>query len=140
MTDQETVTLRGVSCVVVQCGTCGVIHTVPKLVYDNHRAEGGFHSCPNGHQRGWSKEGSEHERIRRERDRLAQQLAEKDDEIARQRRMREEAEGQVTKLKKRASVGVCPCCNRTFQQLARHMAQKHPTFNAESVPTSATTH
>jgi hypothetical protein len=24
--------------------------------------------------------------------------------------------------------GVCPCCNRTFQNLARHMAGKHPDY------------
>jgi hypothetical protein len=23
---------------------------------------------------------------------------------------------------------VCPCCNRTFQALARHMNSKHPTY------------
>jgi hypothetical protein len=25
-------------------------------------------------------------------------------------------------------LGVCPCCNRTFQQLARHMKAKHPGY------------
>lgn len=24
--------------------------------------------------------------------------------------------------------GVCPCCNRTFKNLARHMAGQHPGF------------
>ena len=24
--------------------------------------------------------------------------------------------------------GVCPCCNRTFTSLARHMAMKHPEY------------
>lgn len=36
--------------------------------------------------------------------------------------------GHATRITKRAKAGVCPCCNRTFQQLARHMASKHPTF------------
>tara|TARA_Y100000310_G_scaffold338946_1_gene430083 strand:- start:1163 stop:1354 length:192 start_codon:yes stop_codon:yes gene_type:complete len=36
--------------------------------------------------------------------------------------------GQVTKLKNRAKAGVCPCCNRTFQNLSRHMETKHPDF------------
>jgi hypothetical protein len=24
--------------------------------------------------------------------------------------------------------GVCPCCKRTFENLARHMKGQHPTF------------
>lgn len=38
--------------------------------------------------------------------------------------------GVVTRLSKRASAGTCPCCNRTFKQLAAHMATKHQTFTA----------
>lgn len=29
--------------------------------------------------------------------------------------------------------GVCPCCNRTFSDLQRHMASKHKGFAAEEV-------
>ncbi len=36
--------------------------------------------------------------------------------------------GIVTRLRNRASAGLCPCCNRTFSQLARHMKSKHPDF------------
>jgi uncharacterized Zn finger protein (UPF0148 family) len=57
------------------------------------------------------------------------------DNTARQKAAKEHAEaslrttrGIVTKLKKRSAAGVCPCCNRTFKQLANHMAQKHPDF------------
>lgn len=104
--------------------------------------------CPYGHEQHFLEGESEETRLRRERDRLVQRLAEKDDDIAWQRKRAEEAReareaaerraaaarGQVTKLKKRASNGVCPCCNRTFSDLARHMATKHPTFLAEEVP------
>ena len=41
---------------------------------------------------------------------------------------RRAAAGQITKLKKRVSHGVCPCCNRTFQNLQRHMKTQHPEF------------
>jgi hypothetical protein len=37
---------------------------------------------------------------------------------------------KLARLRKRAKHGVCPCCKRTFQQLARHMKQKHPEFSA----------
>jgi hypothetical protein len=38
----------------------------------------------------------------------------------------------VTKIKNRVGHGVCPCCTRSFQNLARHMASEHPTFAAEA--------
>jgi DNA repair exonuclease SbcCD ATPase subunit len=82
---------------------------------------------------------SDETKLRRERDRLTQRLAEKDDELRRQRERVEAAErrgaaarGQVTKIKNRIGHGVCPCCNRTFENLHRHMASQHPTFTAEA--------
>lgn len=41
--------------------------------------------------------------------------------------------GVATRIKRRVSAGVCPCCNRTFQCLARHMATKHPDYQQEAV-------
>jgi hypothetical protein len=40
--------------------------------------------------------------------------------------------GHLTRTKKRVAAGVCPCCNRTFQNLARHMKGQHPEY-AEAV-------
>jgi septal ring factor EnvC (AmiA/AmiB activator) len=118
------------------CITCFIRFGVPVGFTARRRQDKQNFYCPNGHQMAYTE--SEADRIRRERDRLRQQLAERDDEIARQQRMREAAErqaaaarGQVTKLKNRASAGVCPCCNRTFRQLAAHMRQKHPTYMDE---------
>lgn len=39
--------------------------------------------------------------------------------------------GTVTKLKNRAAAGLCPCCNRSFVNVARHMKTKHPKFQHE---------
>jgi hypothetical protein len=36
--------------------------------------------------------------------------------------------GVVTKLKKRVGKGACPCCNRHFANLERHMTTQHPDF------------
>lgn len=33
-----------------------------------------------------------------------------------------------TRIKNRVKNGVCPCCNRTFENLARHMQAKHSDF------------
>jgi len=134
----ETVTIRGGTFEVWECKSCGVIATAPKVLRDEHRRVGGYCFCPNGHQWGWHKEESEEARIRRERDRFAQQIAQRDDDLRIETARRETAEREVTaarkklaSLKKRAAAGVCPCCNRTFIELQKHMASKHPTFRAE---------
>jgi len=114
----------------IQCGTCGVEHAIPKAMYDNAVEEGGYWTCPNGHSRGF-RTGEEKKRadaIRQERDRLKQLMAQMDDDIIRLKREKAAAHGQVTKLRNRSKAGVCPCCNRTFKQLAAHMKNKHPDF------------
>lgn len=95
--------------------------------------------CPFGHEQHFPQSETEETKLRRERDRLTQRLAEKDDEIARQRGLREGTErqlfatrGVVTRIKNRVGHGVCPCCNRTFGDLSRHMETKHPAYAAEA--------
>lgn len=95
--------------------------------------------CGYGHPQVFAIGETEEQKLRRERDLLAQRIAERDDEIRRQRERAEgldrrlaAARGVVTRIKNRVGHGVCPCCNRTFEDLARHMTSKHPTFSAEA--------
>lgn len=39
--------------------------------------------------------------------------------------MRGKLKAQTTRVKN----GVCPCCNRSFQNLKRHMNTKHPNWS-----------
>ena len=135
--------IQGTSCQEHQCGTCGVWYALPDIIIDTARREGGFFSCPNGHERGWHRKDCETEadRVRRERDRLEQRLAEKDDEIQAERKRTEiqkrsaaAYKAHLTKTKKRIDKGVCPCCNRSFHNLRRHMQTKHPDFLEQEAP------
>lgn len=36
--------------------------------------------------------------------------------------------GAHQRTKNRVAKGVCPCCNRSFTNLAKHMAGQHPDF------------
>ena len=126
-----------------ECITCAIKFWVPAGYINARRRDGVAFFCPNGHHMIYRE--TEADRIRRERDRLKQDAARKDDEIAEQRaekerqRLRAEiaerrvsaAKGQITKIKKRAANGVCPCCNRTFSDLSRHMHTKHPNYVSE---------
>lgn len=115
------------------CITCGVRYAMPTALYDHQRLKGGYHHCPNGHQQGWSKEESEIDRMRRERDQAKQQIARAEDEKRAEIAKRLKAEAATKKLQKRAASGSCPCCHRTFSNMNIHMRKQHPTFVAEQV-------
>jgi DNA repair exonuclease SbcCD ATPase subunit len=94
--------------------------------------------CPNGHAQHYTKGETETDKLRRERDRLKQEQAwyEQQLDAARsesdfRRRQLSATKGQITKMKKRAANGICPCCNRSFTNLQRHMASQHPGFISE---------
>lgn len=121
------------------CAKCKCEVWIPDELYGaaRHSEKVGFF-CSYGHSLMFPQGESVEDKLRRERDRLAQQIAYKDDRI---KQLREDAEsadrraaaarGQVTKLKKRASAGTCPCCSRTFSNMAEHMKKQHPEFVAD---------
>lgn len=120
----------------ITCCNCGVDFAVPSELHAallrTHRQ---FY-CPNGHSQHFTGEPGEVElkrqleRAQRERDEAraatdrARKLAADADLSARLTR------GKLRALRKRVKHGVCPCCQRSFVQLARHMATKHPDYAA----------
>lgn len=128
----------------LKCGQCDQRFCVPDETYRHLKASSQTWYCPFGHQRHFPQGESQETILRRERDRLKQEAARLQESINSQREQREAAErrasaarGQVTRLKNRAANGVCPCCNRTFANLQRHMATKHAGFIAEEVQAQA---
>jgi hypothetical protein len=123
------------------CSSCGTLFAMEETLQKERLADKRSFFCPNGHSLSYVGK-SETEKLREqlEAERRARQRIEQDN--AYQRDQRREAEeraqherhrangykGHATRITKRAKAGVCPCCNRTFQQLARHMQTQHPTF------------
>lgn len=104
---------------------CSVEFAIPTALYNTCRGDTrqAFH-CPLGHSNVFRE--SDADVLRRERDRLKQALAQKDDEISFERKSAEAARRKVKRVERRANAGVCQCCQRTFSNVARHMATKHP--------------
>lgn len=105
------------------CGNCGGVFAVNttyrQRCYDTGK---GTFACPYCKTDwGWTGRGRlqvvEGE-LRAERERLQRALARENEE----RLAREKAERKL----KRVSNGVCPCCTRSFQNLAAHIKNKHP--------------
>lgn len=121
---------------VVSCYTCGVRFGVGAELYKRAvtDAKGSLY-CPACSQGTCWRESDDQKRIKH----LEQKLQWEIENAARQKAAKERAEasltatrGVVTKLNKRVSAGVCPCCSRTFRQLAQHMAHQHPEFVKEN--------
>jgi len=107
----------------VQCGTCGVIHAVPERLLTELRKSGGFYFCPVGHQWGWQE--TELDRVRKKLDAQIREATAQAARAQRAERSDASARKEIARLAKRASAGLCSCCNRTFKNLARHMQTKH---------------
>ena len=118
----------------ITCCSCGIKFEVPAEWHAEKRQSHEYFYCPNGHSLSFKGE-SDEEKLRRERDRLKQDQARLEQELADANRQTEvaskrafRAEKATTLLKKRAAAGTCPCCQRTFSNMATHMKQQHPTF------------
>ena len=118
------------------CPECGVRFGVTEHYDKKRRSDGRSFYCPNGHSMSFAET---------EADRLRKKLAAAEgnlkharergdrylEQAEREKRRHAATKGQLTKTKKRVAGGACPCCNRSFVDLARHMATKHPSYAGE---------
>lgn len=115
---------------------CGMKHAVPEELrahqlaqFDNERMGVSIY-CPLGHAHvpsGKPKVERVQERLDWERNARARANARADQAEASARAYK----GVATKARKRAAAALCPCCGRSFVQIRRHMAVKHPDYLAE---------
>lgn len=119
-----------------KCWVCGV-HFAMELKYSKRRLnDGKSFYCPNGCQirygtPPWKEIEQELQRERQQHDQTRARLSDVREQRDGVERRLSAQKGVTTRIKNRVSKGVCPCCNRTFENLARHMKSKHPDY-AES--------
>ena len=122
------------------CCVCGVTFAIPKRMQDKLRENGNDFYCPNGHTLHYPGKTSK------------QKIAELEAKLAREKESNQwyieqghrdrktikdtknKLRGQKaanTRLKNRVSKGICPCCNRQFVNLRRHMETKHPNYKGD---------
>lgn len=112
-----------------ECYKCGVRFGAPPNFVRARRDDKGTFYCPNGHPQGYTQ--SELDRLKAE---LEAAKLQRDRAANAQRYAETELKKTKTRyrnLQERTKNGVCPCCHRSFVQLARHMATKHPEYAAE---------
>lgn len=109
-----------------ECYKCGVLFAVTRDLRENWLRDKTQFYCPNGHPQSYTESTA---------DKLRKELAAKEQALAWEKARTASLDQQLmkerkatAKLKRRISVGVCPCCQRTVSQLARHMQAKHPDY------------
>ncbi len=110
-----------------KCCSCGVEFALTEYFEKERRKDHALFYCPNGHSQYFASE-TDAERFKRERDAANKAKAEATEKMWAAQAAQRKAEEKARKLAKRASAGVCPCCNRTVSQMARHMKTKHPGY------------
>ena len=130
--------------VVQDCCACGLTFGVPASYDRDRRGDQKSFSCPAGHWQSYTgktdaqkaAEATALAKQERERaERLERQLANRDEDLRVERAAhkqtegrRRAAKGQLTKTRNRVAKGVCPCCNRHFADVQRHMENQHPDY------------
>ena len=123
-----------VSLTAIDCCMCGGTYAINECYRTNRQQDGRTWTCPYcGNSIGYTK--SEVQKLREElarKDRRIQNLHAAHDQTKaelRETELRRRAEKAAkTRMQNRVANGVCPCCRRTFKDLAAHMHTKHPQF------------
>lgn len=117
----------------MKCGECGIHFAMDSVFRKEKKVTGDGWFCPNGHSRVYRE--TEAQRLQKQLDAKQAALEGARASVQRERDWRRETErsnsalkGVVTRTKNRAAAGLCPCCRRTFSQLARHMKNQHPEY------------
>jgi septal ring factor EnvC (AmiA/AmiB activator) len=132
-TMNETVVLYVQGCI-----TCGVVFAIPKDLDDRLRETHKNFYCPSGHRQHYTGD-SDAEKLRKQLDTEQRRRRNVESELTGERQEHRYTQhslratkGATTKLKRRISKGVCPCCQRTFANLHKHMAGQHPGYAPET--------
>ena len=112
---------------VIECGECGVTFGMTDEFIAQRQSDHRSFYCPNGHNRYYPQK-SEAEKLRDRLRSAEAQLTHTRDQLQMTEYQRRAQKGLNTRLKNRVAAGVCPCCNRSFQDLRRHMAGQHPDY------------
>lgn len=110
----------------IECGRCGGVYAINERYREKKHEEGAGWHCPYCETAWGYFRNSKIARLEKERDAAINREQWAKERMESEIRSHRATRGQLTRVKNRVKAGVCICCNRTFQNLARHMATKHP--------------
>jgi DNA repair exonuclease SbcCD ATPase subunit len=122
------------------CPVCGIHYALDESFSNEKYKVNGSWYCPNGHSLVFTQ--SKADKLAKELEAKQKQLtSEFENRVYYQNRLLETqkqlditdrtlkaSKTRLKKTKQRVAAGVCPCCNRSFQNLHRHMNGQHPGY------------
>lgn len=117
----------GVDFVTEECCACGMPFAMTADFKSRRLKDHKSFYCPSGHSQHYIGK-SEEQKLREqlERERLAREA--ESGRAALLESQRDAIARNYGRMRERIKNGVCPCCNRAFQNLMQHMRTKHPDF------------
>ncbi len=121
----------------VTCYKCGVPFSMPEHLSKKKRQHGETFWCPNGHSQWWGESTVDKlerklKQMKSSRDYWERASSEERADHEHTRNRLRATKAAHTRTKNRIHKGVCPHCNRHFEDLQRHMETKHPDKAEES--------
>ena len=117
-----------VNCGPKDSGGCGTVFAMTRAFFDEMKRTQTAWYCPKGHRRVY--DGASTEQKLKNAEAREQHLA---DQLSAAIRDGEATRVALLRDRQRFANGVCPCCNRTFDNVRRHMSSKHPNYDATDV-------
>lgn len=110
-----------------ECCNCGMAFAMTKEFKSTRLNDHKSFWCPAGHRQYYSDE-SDAEKQKRLRCAAEQKTQHEQQRRIHAEEQRKASDRRYGRIRDRVKNGVCSCCNRSFENLARHMATKHPDF------------
>ena len=117
----------GIEFVTEQCCNCGIAFAVTSDFQNRRMKDHKSFYCPAGHGQHYSDK-SEEQRLREQLEQKQQELSRAQTRAESIARQRDQVSKTYHRMRERVKNGVCPCCNRTFENLMNHMRTKHPDY------------
>ncbi|MCC7158854.1 MAG: hypothetical protein IT281_04890 [Ignavibacteria bacterium] len=120
---------------VINCGGCGVTFALTSSFVEKRRNDHKGFYCPNGCNRYYP--GKSDEEILKEKLAAAQSNVEywsrrstaNYEKYEAEKRSKAAHKAHYTMLKRKVKKGQCPCCEKTFPDVAEHIKNTHPDYN-----------
>ena len=117
--------------IMVECSEChmdfGVTPEFDEAKRNSHKT---FY-CPSGHRLFFPGR-SDKEELQNELNFQKSRNAHLSEQNDHYKRSSASYKGKLNRTKKRISNGVCPCCNRHFKNVERHITTQHPNYRDKS--------
>ncbi len=129
--------IEGIEFVIEYCCNCHIPFAMSRSFKDARLKDRKSFHCPAGHGQYYTGK-SEEQKLREELERKQGLLDAERGKAILLKNERDEITKAHKRMRTRVMNGVCPCCNRTFQNLMQHMKTEHADFGELDLKTLRT--